>query len=47
MKCTASALALCVAVAGFTHAAPEAPATALPAVTVSYPVERDVTDYAD
>src|SRR5947209_10150830 len=47
MKCTASALTLCVAVAGCTHAALEAPATAPPPVTVSYPVERDIIDYAD
>jgi RND family efflux transporter MFP subunit len=47
MKSTAPALALYLAAAGCTHAPPDAPeATPLP-VTVSYPVEREVTDYAD
>src|SRR5689334_17541682 len=45
----ASALApgLCLALAGCARAPSEAPAAAPPPVTVSYPVERAVTDYAD
>src|SRR5688572_28610331 len=38
---------LCLALAGCTREHAEAPAAAPPAVTVSYPVEREVTDYAD
>src|SRR4051812_17216627 len=38
---------LCRALAGCAQAPPEAPAAAPPPVTVSYPVEREVTDYAD
>jgi RND family efflux transporter MFP subunit len=38
---------LCLALAGCTRAPSEAPAAAPPPVTVSYPVEREVTDYAD
>src|ERR1700738_3960906 len=38
---------LCLALAGCARAPSEAPAAAAPPVTVSYPVERDVTDFAD
>src|ERR1700681_926632 len=38
---------LCFALAACARAPSEAPAAALPPVTVSYPVEREVTDYAD
>ncbi len=38
---------VCLTVAGCARAPVEAPAAAPVAVTVSYPVERDVTDYAD
>src|SRR5690349_18221119 len=38
---------LCLALAGCVRAPSEAPAAAPPLVTVSYPVEREVTDYAD
>lgn len=38
---------LCLALAGCAQAPSEAPAEAPPPVTVSYPVEREVTDYAD
>jgi RND family efflux transporter MFP subunit len=38
---------LCLAPAGCARAPAEAPAAAPPKVTVSYPVEREVTDYAD
>jgi RND family efflux transporter MFP subunit len=38
---------LCLALAGCARAPAEAPAAAPPPVTVSYPVEREVTDYAD
>jgi RND family efflux transporter MFP subunit len=38
---------LCLALTGCTRAPSEAPAAAPPPVTVSYPVEREVTDYAD
>ena len=41
------ALGLCLALAGCARAPSEAPAAAPPPVTVSYPVEREVTDYAD
>jgi RND family efflux transporter MFP subunit len=41
------ALGLCLALAGCARAPSEAPAAASPPVTVSYPVEREVTDYAD
>jgi RND family efflux transporter MFP subunit len=46
---TASSLVLgtCLTVAGCARAPSEAPVTAPIPVTVSYPVERDVTDYAD
>src|SRR6478609_2039016 len=47
MKTVVPALLLCVALTGCTHAPPEAPAPAPSPVTVSYPVEREVTDYAD
>ena len=40
-------LALCLGLAGCARAPSEAPAAAPIPVTVSYPVERDVTDYAD
>jgi RND family efflux transporter MFP subunit len=40
-------LGACLTVAGCARAPGEAPAAAPIAVTVSYPVERDVTDYAD
>ena len=40
-------LALCIGLAGCARAPSEAPAAAPMPVTVSYPVERDVTDYAD
>jgi RND family efflux transporter MFP subunit len=45
----ASALVLgcCLGLAACTRAPADAPAPAPPAVMVSYPVERDVTDYAD
>src|ERR1700732_10619 len=38
---------VCLALAGCARAPSEAPAAAPPPVTVSYPVEREVTDYAD
>src|ERR1700751_6035154 len=38
---------LCLALAGCARAPLEAPAAAPPPVTVSFPVEREVTDYAD
>src|SRR5271166_5739693 len=38
---------LCLALAGCTRAPSEAPTAAPPPVTVSYPIEREVTDYAD
>src|SRR4249920_2342275 len=38
---------LCFALAGCARTPSEAPAAAPPKVTVSYPVEREVTDYAD
>jgi RND family efflux transporter MFP subunit len=38
---------LCLALAGCARPPSEAPAAAPPAVTVSYPVEREVTDHAD
>ena len=38
---------LCLALAGCARPPSEAPAAAPPPVTVSYPVEREVTDYAD
>src|SRR6202163_269793 len=38
---------LCFALAACARAPSEAPAAAPPPVTVSYPVEREVTDYAD
>jgi RND family efflux transporter MFP subunit len=38
---------LCLALAGCARAPSEAPPAAPPPVTVSYPVEREVTDYAD
>ena len=38
---------LCLALAGCAQPPAEAPAAAPPPVTVSYPVEREVTDYAD
>ena len=43
---SALVLGLCLALAGCARAPAEAPAAA-PPVTVSYPVEREVTDYAD
>lgn len=44
---SALVLGLGLGLTGCTQVPPEAPATAAPAVTVSYPVEREVTDYAD
>ncbi len=44
---SALVLGLCLALAGCARAPAEAPAAAPPPVTVSYPVEREVTDYAD
>jgi RND family efflux transporter MFP subunit len=44
---SALALGLCLALAGCARAPSEAPAAAPAPVTVSYPVEREVTDYAD
>ena len=38
---------LCLALAGCAQPPAEGPAAAPPPVTVSYPVEREVTDYAD
>jgi len=38
---------ICLALAGCARAPSEAQAAAPPQVTVSYPVEREVTDYAD
>jgi RND family efflux transporter MFP subunit len=38
---------LCLALAGCARAPSEAPAAVRPPVTVSYPVQREVTDYAD
>ena len=46
-KVSALALGVCLAVTGCARAPAEAPAAAPMAVTVSYPVARDVTDYAD
>jgi RND family efflux transporter MFP subunit len=40
-------LGLCLGLAGCARPPSEAPAAAPPPVTVSYPVEREVTDYAD
>src|SRR5437016_1285821 len=40
-------LGLCIGLAGCARVPSEAPATAPTRVTVSYPVERNVTDYAD
>jgi RND family efflux transporter MFP subunit len=40
-------LGLCLGLTGCTRAPSEAPAAAPPPVTISYPVEREVTDYAD
>jgi RND family efflux transporter MFP subunit len=40
-------LGFCLGLAACTRAPSEAPAPALTSVMVSYPVERDVTDYAD
>ncbi len=40
-------LGLCLGLAGCARAPSEGPAAAPPPVTVSYPVERYVTDYAD
>ena len=40
-------LALCLGLAGCARVPSEAPEAAPMPVTVSYPVERDVTDYAD
>ena len=39
--------AVCLGLAGCAQPPAEAPAAAPPPVTVSYPVEREVTDYAD
>jgi RND family efflux transporter MFP subunit len=47
MRSVASVFALCLALTGCARAPSEAPAPAPMAVTVSYPVEREVTDYAD
>jgi RND family efflux transporter MFP subunit len=47
MKNVVPVLLSCVVLTGCTHAPPEAPAPAPTPVTVSYPVEREVTDYAD
>src|SRR2546429_451989 len=38
---------ICLALAGCAQLPSETPAAAPPRVTVSYPVEREVTDYAD
>jgi RND family efflux transporter MFP subunit len=38
---------LCLSLAGCAHAPSEGPPAAAPAVTVSHPVERTITDYAD
>src|SRR5262249_44516647 len=40
-------LGLSIALTGCARARPETPETAPTPVTVSYPIERDVTDYAD
>jgi RND family efflux transporter MFP subunit len=40
-------LGCCIGLAGCARKAAEAPATAPPQVTVSYPVEREITDHAD
>src|SRR5437879_1720135 len=44
---SALVLAFCFGTAGCTRAPMEAPGTEPTSVTVSYPVERNVTDYAD
>jgi RND family efflux transporter MFP subunit len=44
---SALVLGLCLALAGCARTPSDAPPAAPPAVTVSYPVEREVTDYAD
>ena len=44
---SALVLGVCLALTGCARAPSEAPAAAPMPVTVSYPVERDVTDYAD
>src|SRR6266852_5199485 len=44
---SALVLGFCLALTGCARAPSEAPAAAPIPVTVSYPVERDVTDYAD
>src|SRR5258708_604048 len=41
------ALGFCLALTGCTRTSREPPAEAPPTVTVSHPVEREVTDYAD
>ncbi len=46
-KFVALVLGVCLAVTGCARAPAEAPAAAPVVVTVSYPVERAVTDYAD
>src|SRR5947209_6817920 len=44
---SALVLGFCLALAGCAHPPSEGPPTAPTPVTVSYPVERQVTDYAD
>src|SRR5437667_12521073 len=47
MKTIVSVFGLCLVLTGCTHAPPEPAAAAATPVTVSRPVEREVTDYAD
>ena len=44
---SALVLGFCMGLAGCSHAPGEAPGKTLPTVTVSYPLEREVTDYQD
>ncbi|HTK77531.1 MAG TPA: efflux RND transporter periplasmic adaptor subunit [Gemmataceae bacterium] len=47
MKTTISMFLLCLMLTGCTHAPAEIAGTAPPSVPVSYPVEREITEYAD
>jgi RND family efflux transporter MFP subunit len=47
MPLTVLLLGSCLGLAGCSHAPADAPAKSPPAVTVSYPLQREVTDYQD